>query len=163
MTMTPRSLHCSNEMIGNETPDQLILASRLSEMERLPPWIDALATKFGIADHARFAIQLCLEEVVSNVIRHGYADQDGHFITIHCAEPQPRYVVFTVDDDAPPFNPLELDPLPAIGEQDLGAFGGQGIRLLRGFAATLEYEPKAGGNRLHIGFSNASSVIAKSL
>jgi anti-sigma regulatory factor (Ser/Thr protein kinase) len=137
--------------------DHLVMGSQLVEMERLPAWVESLAATHGIAEGAKFAINLCLEEVVSNTIRHGYSNKEGQFVTVRCSAPRPGYFVFTVEDDAPPFNPLALAPLPAIGEQDEGQVGGQGIRLLRGFAGTLEYEAKPGGNRLHIGFSNPTA------
>jgi serine/threonine-protein kinase RsbW len=137
--------------------DQLVLGSQLSEMERLSVWIDSLAAAYAIDENVKFAINLCLEEVVSNVIRHGYANQEGQFLTVDCSSPRPGQFVFTVEDEAPQFNPLELATLPAIGLQDEGQVGGQGIRLLRGFSDTVEYEPKLGGNRLRIGFSNASA------
>jgi anti-sigma regulatory factor (Ser/Thr protein kinase) len=137
--------------------DRLVIGSQLAEMERLPVWVESLAATYGIAENVKFAINLCLEEVVSNSIRHGYSNQQGQFVTVRCAAPRPGYFVFTVEDDAAPFNPLQLAALPTVGEQEQGQVGGQGIRLLRGFADTLEYEPKPGGNRLHIGFSNPTA------
>ena len=137
--------------------DQIVLGSQLSEMERLPAWVESLVATHGIAESVAFAISLCLEEVVSNVIRHGYANKEGQFLTVDCSSPRPGSFLFTVEDDAPPFNPLEITPPPAIGQQDEGQIGGQGIRLLRGFSDLLEYEAKPGGNRLRIGFSNATA------
>ena len=137
--------------------DQIVIGSHLSEMERLPTWVDSLAARYGIADSVTFAINLCLEEVVSNVIRHGYANQPGQFLTVDCSSPRPGSFLFTVEDDAAPFNPLEIAALPTIAEQAEGQIGGQGIRLLRGFSDLLEYEAKPGGNRLLIGFSNATA------
>jgi anti-sigma regulatory factor (Ser/Thr protein kinase) len=134
--------------------DQLVMGSQLAEMERLPVWVDALAATYGIAENVKFAINLCLEEVVSNSIRHGYANKGGQFVTVRCSTPRPGYFIFTVEDDAAPFNPLELAALPTVGQQEEDQIGGQGIRLLRGFSDMLEYEAKPGGNLLRIGFSN---------
>jgi anti-sigma regulatory factor (Ser/Thr protein kinase) len=150
--MTANDMDLAQNQLGHL--GQLVMGSQLSEMERLPVWVDSLAEAYGISESVKFAINLCLEEVVSNVIRHGYANRAGQFVTVDCAAPRPGYFVFTVDDDAAPFNPLELAPLPAIDQQDEGQIGGQGIRLLRGFSDMLEYEAKPGGNRLRIGFSN---------
>jgi serine/threonine-protein kinase RsbW len=137
--------------------DQIVIGSQLSEMERLPAWVESLAAAHGIAESVKFAISLCLEEVVSNVIRHGYGNETGQFLTVDCSSPRPGSYLFTVEDDAAPFNPLEIAALPAIGEQGEREIGGQGIRLLRGFSDLLEYEAKpGGGNRLRIGFSNAA-------
>jgi anti-sigma regulatory factor (Ser/Thr protein kinase) len=141
-----------------EGPEPLVLSGNLADIARLPPWVDAVAARYGMSEHATFASQLCLEEAVSNVMRHGYGNQDGQFLTISCEQTGEGFFVFTVEDDAAPFNPLEAAALPTIGEQDAGMLGGQGIRLMRGFANLLEYEAKVGGNRLRIGFSNASPV-----
>ncbi|MGD0797312.1 MAG: ATP-binding protein [Acidobacteriaceae bacterium] len=137
--------------------EQLVLGSQLSEMERLPLWVDSLAATHGIDENVKFAINLCLEEVVSNVIRHGYSNREGQLLTVNCSSPRTGHFIFTVEDDAAPFNPLEVTVPPADGRQDQSQIGGQGIRLLRGFADTLEYEAKPRGNRLRIGFSNAAS------
>ena len=62
---------------------------------------------------------------------------------------------FCVEDDAPPFNPLE--PGAAGGPVspsfiDEGRAGGQGIRLLQKFADKLSYDRLPTGNRLTIDF-----------
>src|ERR1700685_4486692 len=79
--------------------DQLVLGSQLSEMERLPVWIDSLADAYNIDENVKFAINLCLEEVVSNVIRHGYSNEEGQFLTVDCSSPRPGKFVFTVEDE----------------------------------------------------------------
>jgi len=142
-----------------EVPDRLVLHSSLSDMDRLSAWVDAIASKSELAEQTKFAVHLCLEEVVSNSIRHGYGDRAGQFVTVSYAEPQSGRYVFTVEDEATPFDPLAPPALPAIGLGNTDQLGGQGIRLLRGFADTLEYEARPGGNRLHIGFTNAASQV----
>src|SRR5579871_1361717 len=133
--------------------DRIVLRSELSEMSRIFPWIEALASEYEIVESIQFAINLCLEEAVSNVIRHGYANQTGRFIAVHFTVSGAGNLVFTIDDDAPPFNPLEAPPLPLFDEQGETRIGGHGVRLIREFADTLKYEPTSTGNRLHIGFS----------
>ncbi|RSL16441.1 serine/threonine-protein kinase RsbW [Edaphobacter aggregans] len=137
--------------------DRIVLRSELSEMSRIFPWIEALASEYEIVESLQFAINLCLEEAVSNVIRHGYANQVGSFIAVHFLVSSEGNLVFTVDDDAPPFNPLEAQALPVLDEQGETRIGGHGIRLIRGFADMLEYEPTSTGNRLQIAFSKSVS------
>jgi len=141
-----------------ENLNQLVIGSQLSEMELLPPWVESLASAYGITVTAKFAIDLCLEEVVSNVIRHGYSNRPGHILTIVCDTPRPDYLVFTIEDEAAPFNPLECVELPAISPENADRIGGQGLRLLRKFSDTLEYEAIPAGNRLRIGFANSAPV-----
>lgn len=134
--------------------DELVLESQLAEMNRLPPWVEAVGEHYGISERVRFAINLCLEEAVSNSIRHGYAGCAGQQVRVGISEPREGYFVIEVEDDAPQFDPLHLPPPPKIDEQSPDRLGGQGIRLMSGFSDLLEYEPTATGNRLRIGFLN---------
>ena len=106
----------------------------------------------GISENVKFGIQLCLEEAISNVIRHGYENVAGLEVRVSFNEPLPGKLIFAVEDDAPQFNPLKQLP-PATGSHSWpDRIGGQGIRLMCGFASSLEYEALDGGNRLLIGF-----------
>jgi anti-sigma regulatory factor (Ser/Thr protein kinase) len=147
---------------GKDTNEErLKLQSRISELALVPPWIERLATRHTIPDSTQFAMNLCLEEALSNVIRHGYSSKPDHSIAVQFASPRENYFVFVVEDDAPPFNPVDSPELPAMGSLDEVRVGGQGIRLMRHFADALEYELTPTGNRLSIGFSAANSAIAK--
>ena len=92
-----------------------------------------------------------LEEVVTNIIRHGYAGDPNLFVTIGFSEQEGRFQ-FAVEDQAPFFNPLEA-PLPDLPQsaEDVRV-GGQGITLLRKFADAIEYQPLERGNRLTVAF-----------
>jgi len=151
-------------MTGNgkdTTVERLNLRSRLSELAQLHPWIERLASRHMIPASTQFAINLCLEEVLSNIIRHGYSGEPDHSIAVHFASPQNDYFVFVIEDEASPFNPVDAPELPALSPLDEIQIGGQGIRLLRRFADALEYQATPTGNRLTIGFSAAGSAIAK--
>jgi anti-sigma regulatory factor (Ser/Thr protein kinase) len=139
----------------SESLDRLTLRSRLSDMAQLPPWIAGLASRYGIPSEVQFGIELCLEEVVSNVIRHGYGGAEDRSVVIRFVMPHDKYFEFVVEDEAPRFNPLDAPDLKALNAEDDARVGGQGIRLLREFADAVEYEPMPSGNRLRIGFSSA--------
>jgi anti-sigma regulatory factor (Ser/Thr protein kinase) len=142
-------------MTGNDvspTQNSITLGNNLTDMRQLPPWVEALASHYGINASLQFAIELCLEEAVSNVIRHGFGQKAGMSLVVRFDKSQPGRFFFVVEDDAQHFNPLEApEPLPL--DEDLETrVGGRGIRLLREFADTLEYETMPNGNRLRIGF-----------
>jgi len=143
-------------MTGNSIDlreDRLALRSRLSDMARLPAWIESLAARHDIPANVQFAIDLCLEEALSNIIRHGYAGAEDRPVTVQFTMAGERYFKFVIEDEAPRFNPLEAPELPAMSNGDDSRIGGQGIRFLRHFANSLQYEPTDTGNRLIIGFS----------
>jgi serine/threonine-protein kinase RsbW len=138
-----------------QTRDQLALRSRLSDMVELPVWIEELASRYAIPASMQFAMNLCLEEVISNIIRHGYGSETDRPVNVRFTAPGEGNFVFIVDDEAPPFNPVEAPESPMLNPHDEIRIGGQGIRLLHRFADALEYEPTPTGNRLSIGFSVA--------
>jgi serine/threonine-protein kinase RsbW len=143
----------------DQTRDKLALRSRLSDIAQLPPWIEVLASSYAIPVDVQFAMNLCLEEVVSNVIRHGYGTEADRSVIVRFTMPREGYFVFVVDDEAPRFNPLSAHELPNLNARQEIRVGGQGIRLLRRFADALEYEPMPTGNRLRMGFSITGSAV----
>ncbi len=46
-------------------------------MARIAGWSDAFAARMHLPQSALFAVQLCLEEAVSNIIRYGFAAGSG--------------------------------------------------------------------------------------
>src|SRR5450631_2324127 len=126
---------------GKET---LTLRSRMSELARISPWIEHLATQDAIPGETQFAINLCLEEALSNIMRHGYAGAPNRQIAILYSIPQTGVFVFVIDDQAPPFNPVTALEPPIPVSLDDTSVGGQGLRLLKHFADTLKYEVTPG-------------------
>jgi serine/threonine-protein kinase RsbW len=138
---------------------RLTLKSQLDDMAALWPWVEAIVAEFAIFPDTAFAIHLCLEEAISNVIRHGYSGQPGQTLTVDYASPNAHELVFTVEDQAPPFDPLDpslIEELPAPVPEDFLRPGGRGILLMRKFSSTITYQrlenSNGGGNRLTIGF-----------
>ena len=135
--------------------DQLVLRSELSDIARLHNWIGDLSSRHSIPDNNLFAIRICLEEALTNVILHGYAGAQDRSILVRFTIPRCGYFEFVIEDEAPCFNPLEAPEMPPLDPRQEMRVGGQGIRFLRRFADTIEYEPKGTGNRLTMGFSSA--------
>jgi serine/threonine-protein kinase RsbW len=141
------------EKATGNTPDQLPLRAKLSDIAQLPPWIESLASHHAIPVEVQFAIELCLEEAVSNIIRHGYGGNTDCPVIVRFTIPQPGCFDFAVDDEAPLFNPLHVIDMPESNPNGEIRIGGQGVRLLRRFANSLTYEPTSTGNRLTLSFS----------
>jgi len=151
-------------MTGNgkhNSGEHLNLRSRLSDLAQIHVWIERLASQHSIPANMQFAMKLCLEEVISNIIRHGYSSNPDHSIAVQFESPLENQFVFVVEDEAPAFNPVASPELPALNALEDTPIGGQGIRLLRRFADALDYQATPKGNRLTIGFSKAGSVVAK--
>jgi serine/threonine-protein kinase RsbW len=148
--------------IGKDTVGECLnLQSRLSDLARVPEWIERLATQYSIPADTQFAMNLCLEEVLSNIVRHGYSNNPDQSITIQFSSPRQNLFVFTVEDDAPAFNPVVSSVPPVLSAINENPIGGQGIRLLRQFSDALDYQPTPTGNLLSIGFSTEHSISVK--
>jgi anti-sigma regulatory factor (Ser/Thr protein kinase) len=153
-------MHASNQSTDASSPEpRLTLKSQLADLTLVWSWVEALAAQHSISAETQFAIQLCLEEALSNVIRHGYSGQANQSVTVactvECASTGRRELVFVVEDHGPPFDPLAHPhagqaPAPAsIAELEPG---GQGIRLMRSFAHRVAYQRLPNGNRLTLAF-----------
>ena len=145
---------------AHTTGETLKLQSRISDLAQVPPWIETLASRHSIPESTQYAMNLCLEEVLANIVVHGYSAQPDFPIAIQFTSPREGYFVFVVEDQAPPFNPVDAPELPKVNDLEEIQIGGQGIRLLRQFADSLDYQPTPAGNRLSIGFSSARTASA---
>src|SRR5579863_8090537 len=76
--------HMMNGYGAKSIEDCLILESKLSELNRVPSWLEHLASLHAIPDQTRYAMDLCLEEVLSNIVRHGYKSEGDGAIKISC-------------------------------------------------------------------------------
>jgi anti-sigma regulatory factor (Ser/Thr protein kinase) len=144
-------------MTGREADQSealLSLQNKLSEIAQLPGWIGGLASRHAIPEEIEFAINVCLEEAVSNVIRHGYGEGEDGNVIVHFAMPDRDLFEFIVEDEARHFNPLDA---PAPNTQGTPRVGGLGVHFLRHFTKKVEYTMKPTGNRLSMVFSGANS------
>jgi anti-sigma regulatory factor (Ser/Thr protein kinase) len=118
------------------------VAEDLSDVGVAIAWADGLAAEHGMSDDVRYAIQLCLEEALSNLILHAKTSGGPKDIEIAFA-PDAPYATVTVTDACMAFDPT--GPLP---KGDPAAIGGQGLRLMQTFAATLSYRRVDARNEL---------------
>ena len=125
----------------------LVLRNDLSELERLSQEVSAWCGVNAVSAEAEYQVNLALDEIVSNVIRHGWKDGGEHQlqVSLSCAGNGLRV---EVEDDAPPFNPLEA-PAPDITKPlEERPIGGLGIHLVRQIMDGLEYRRQDGKNFL---------------
>jgi serine/threonine-protein kinase RsbW len=113
--------------------------------------LHAVVTQFcrlrAIHPDIEFKIDLALEEVFTNIVRHGYADSRPHEIVIRLKSDRDR-VCISVEDDGRHFNPLlapAVDVNAALAERRIG---GLGIHLVRRLLDQVRYQRRPTGNRL---------------
>ncbi len=101
----------------------------------------------GIDEHTLTAVELVLEESVTNVLRYGYEPgSTDHQIDIDL-QVDPEEVQVLVIDDGKPFDPLEEGGIVLPDTLDEAQVGGLGLLMIRNTASRLSYERIDGHNR----------------
>lgn len=137
--------------MATEPSSQIVLQARLEQLPELEHWIGRLSIESLLSPSLAQRIDVCLTELVCNVISYGYPDGKAGTICIRLWR-QPEQIVIRMDDDGAPFDPTGyvLSELPRSLADASG--GGRGIRLVRHFADELLHRRNADGNQLTLVF-----------
>ena len=96
-----------------------------------------------------YAVNLILEEILMNIIRHGYDDEDSHEIEVQI-ELEEDEVALTVIDDGKEFNPLTI-PGPDRSKSAMDRLEeGLGLQFVRHMRNAMEYRREGDKNILSI-------------
>lgn len=125
---------------------RLCIPNRLEDVFVALDQAAAHLDRHQIDEACRADVRLVLEELLVNVVRHGYPDgRDGKiriFIDIHAESVQLK-----LEDDAQPFD-LRARDLPDLpGDLADREIGGLGLHLILNIADELEYTRENGFNR----------------
>ncbi len=127
----------------------ITLESRASSLQELEDAVDEFGTEQDWAPKLLFQLKLALEEVVLNVINHGYGEE-GHSVNI-AIKSTADTVTIVVSDTARPYNPLVEAPMPDLESTlEERAVGGLGVHMVRSIADDVSYARKGDTNCLTI-------------
>ena len=123
------------------------LVNHRREIERLAGLVEQFGEAHSLAADDVSGINLLLDEIVINIISHGYDDEREHQILVTLAL-ENGVLAIRVEDDGRPFNPLDV-PEPnldlPIEERPIG---GLGVYIARSIADQMDYRRDAGRNVL---------------
>jgi serine/threonine-protein kinase RsbW len=128
---------------------RVVLGNDLAELRRLAGWIEGWSQR--VSPEMSFAIALCLEEAVANVIMYGAATHEQLEITVDVAGSAEKLRV-CIEDDGRHFDPTRVPPATLPTSLDEAKVGNLGIHLMRSFASGMHYERRDGRNRLTLEF-----------
>jgi anti-sigma regulatory factor (Ser/Thr protein kinase) len=100
----------------------------------------------GIPAPVRRRLLTALDEVLSNVVRHGDRGAPGTIGVALAAEA--GIVLVGVTDDGPAFDPLAMPAPDTSAPLEARKVGGLGIALVRALADDVRYERRGGQNHL---------------
>jgi serine/threonine-protein kinase RsbW len=84
-------------------------------------------------------IEVVFEEVISNIVRHGFEPGSDQSIAVAAAV-RPGLIDLTVEDDGAPFNPLEAPEPDRLTSLETAKLGGLGVALVRRLSVSVGYE-----------------------
>jgi anti-sigma regulatory factor (Ser/Thr protein kinase) len=142
MTTCRKDTYRSTLHIGNDP----------TELETLTRWIMRACSEARLSERTAFAVQLCLEEVVANILEHGKGSARAAGISARLERSESE-ITLDIEDDGGPFDPNLIPPPPPSDTLDTASVGGQGIHLVRQFSSRLEYDRSDGRNRLRLTFA----------
>jgi serine/threonine-protein kinase RsbW len=127
----------------------LKIGSDLKEVTRVAAKVAPLLNHWQVDSSTEYRVQLVLEEIISNVIRHGFTDEGQHDISVdinfdgECVE-------IRVRDDGAEFNPIVAPPADVSSPLQERSAGGFGLHLVRAFVQSMDYRRDEGCNDLRI-------------
>jgi anti-sigma regulatory factor (Ser/Thr protein kinase) len=128
---------------------RLTIPNDLRELVRVNAAANEILDRHGIGERTAYATNLALEELVSNVIRHGYPEGGRHDIEL-ALRVTAAGIELRIEDDGRAFDPLKA-PAPELhvplAERKIG---GLGIHLVRRFAREMRYERRGERNVLWV-------------
>jgi sigma-B regulation protein RsbU (phosphoserine phosphatase) len=126
------------------------------EFRRASAWLEEYCGQQAVPAEQLARLDLCLNEALANVLKHGGAGALGSDIHLGLGLSASGGVCtarLEVTDAGVPFNPLEHAVRPPPASLEDAQPGGLGIAMLRIHADQLDYEHRAGFNRLGISVS----------
>jgi anti-sigma regulatory factor (Ser/Thr protein kinase) len=124
--------------------------NELPEVERVNDSIRELWARHALPEEFEAPVTICVEEILSNVIRHGRRPGEDCDIRVlvRIFDAGPGGIEVEISDNAEPFDPLSL-PTPdlTVPIQDRRS-GGLGVLMVRKMMDEVHYEYRDGRNHL---------------
>ncbi len=128
-------------------PFSLQVDRSMRGVARVGAWVDELAILLNLSHRAEYALRLCLEEAVTNIVTHArpLPGVEGEKIGLRLIA-EPGQLCLTLQDQSEEYNPLQTGDAGAT--RDVSGEGGLGIGLLRQHARDVAWSRVGPANRL---------------
>ena len=123
------------------------------EFRRASAWLRTGGASLGVPEEQIDRLELCLNEVLANLVEHGGDALACHPIRIELgasALPSGFDVQLVVSDRGEPFDSGQASPRPLPGSLEEARPGGLGLRLVKAFSDGMVYRVLEGRNELTI-------------
>jgi serine/threonine-protein kinase RsbW len=146
--------------MATDSTSQIFIQAKLEKLRDVTHWVGRLATDYQLPAALVHRIDVCLTELVTNVISYGYPDGRTGAVKLQFWR-QADKIVIRIDDDGIVFDPSSYELPGLLNSLADAPVGGRGIRLVRHFSDDLHHRAQTTGNQLTLVF-HAAAVGAPS-
>jgi anti-sigma regulatory factor (Ser/Thr protein kinase) len=117
----------------------LRVSGELEQVRVVCEFVAEVAAAFGMDEQGIYQCQLSVEEICTNIVEHGYHYSGADKAIDVACEKRGDFIIISIWDDAPPFNPLELDdpdPNMSLWERE---GGGWGVFFVKKYMSSVRY------------------------
>ncbi len=115
------------------------IGNDLEELSRLAAIVDGFVEQNALPERIAFNLNLCLDELITNIVSYGYDDDRRHDIAVRLSL-EDGVLCCRITDDAKEYDPFVEAPEPDL---ELGVddrpIGGLGVFLVKEFMDRTEY------------------------
>lgn len=140
-----------------------VFSGAIPEIAAAASWIESIAAELDLPGRLVFAMQVCLEELMSNIVRHGgvhsssiaylpQTDPANPLLISITIDALAGRIIMTVEDNGRPFDLAQAVAKRVDRPLEQVQPGGLGIQLIRSFASNLEYRRTEQGNCVVVEF-----------
>ncbi len=113
--------------VDNENVLDVSIESEKKYLSELMESIHQFLVRENVDDQLRNSIEICCEEIVLNILQHGYTDKHKHFIDVKLKLGEKEHWLY-IKDDGQPFDPVKYDQQTGIG-----------LLLVRKLCSSIQY------------------------
>ncbi|MFM8719995.1 MAG: ATP-binding protein, partial [Chthoniobacterales bacterium] len=128
------------------TADADFISDR-AELEKLEGFTADFAAKAGLSDKDLFALQIVVEELVTNVIDYGGVPAGEHAVRVDLSTADGELVIAIIDRGRE-YNPLLREDPDVTLPAEKRPIGGLGVHFCKKLTDSQEYERRDGCNVL---------------
>ncbi len=124
-------------------------ANDMQELTHLLQVVNVFLEPRALSSKLVYAVNLILEEILMNIIKYGYDDEDSHEIEVQIGV-EKEEVALTVIDDGKEFNPLTIPGLARSKSAMDRLEEGLGLQFVRHMRNAMEFRREDDKNILTI-------------
>lgn len=130
-------------------PDTLELSPDAQAVPRAVQWLESIADREGWPPKSAFALTLCLDEALTNVVSYAFdpPPEASPAVALSCRRDGTR-IHLDLRDNGRPYDPTSAQSPPLAASLDEANIGGHGVRLMRHYLQDLAYRRENGWNCL---------------